>query len=63
MKKLNSLFAMKIVSFCKCYLDNFEILQAGILLANTTFRLCHYFFIIEAEKFLVMHNRPLFRYG
>ena len=31
MKKLNSLFARKIVSFCKCYLDNFELLQAGII--------------------------------
>ena len=31
MKKLNSLFARKIVSFCECYLDNFELLQAGII--------------------------------
>ena len=32
-----------------------------VLLQNTTYRLCYYLFMIEAEKFSVIHKR--FRYS
>ena len=31
-----------------------------VLLPNTSCRSCYYLFIIEAEKFSVMHKRPFF---
>ena len=41
------------------YLENFEIIRAGII-ANITCKSCYYLFIIEAEKFSVTQERPFF---
>ena len=42
------------------YLENLEILQAGIVAKYYVQVNCYYLFIIEAEKFSVSHKRPFF---